>query len=447
MPHDRPRRTMRRRTLSSIAVGLVAALLVVACSRGGGDNGPTPSGLPSGIAPESARVDLAKPRFSDPTSITNPLFPVADITQAIQLGVDEGKPLRVEYTRLPGTKIIDVNGRQIETVVALFIAYHDRRIKEVTPDYFAQADDGSVWYLGEDVDNYEDGVIADHEGTWLAGKDGPPAMIMPAEPEVGDVYRPENIPGLVFEEVTVKSIDQMLAGPRGAVEGAAIVEELHIEGDTEFKAFAPGYGEFLTPGENLALAVPIDALSGRPPAELQALSTGAGDIFDAAPSRGWSAISAALDAMTVAWKAYQARDLPPLLEPQMTDALDALATAVKARSPADARQAALDVTQAALDFQLQYRPVPEVDLSRIDLWARQLLVDAAAAADQGAAAGDVAILETIWKRVGHAVTASGARRIHTRLAELRAAVDAQDLTAASDNAEVLRDTLANLRAR
>ena len=29
-------------------------------------------------------------------------------------------------------------------------------------------------------------------------------MIMPADPRVGDVYRPENIPGLVFEEVTVK---------------------------------------------------------------------------------------------------------------------------------------------------------------------------------------------------------------------------------------------------
>ena len=53
--------------------------------------------------------------------------------------------------------------------------------------FYAQADDGSVWYLGEDVFNYEDGAIADTAGTWFAGIDGPAAMIMPADPKVGDV--------------------------------------------------------------------------------------------------------------------------------------------------------------------------------------------------------------------------------------------------------------------
>ena len=58
-----------------------------------------------------------------------------------------------------------------------------------------------MWYFGEQVDNYVDGALDNHDGTWLAGRDGPPGMIMPARPRVGDVYRPENIPGLVFEEV------------------------------------------------------------------------------------------------------------------------------------------------------------------------------------------------------------------------------------------------------
>ena len=39
--------------------------------------------------------------------------------------------------------------------------------------------------------------IGDTHGTWIAGIDGPAAMIMPADPRPGDVYRPENIPGLV----------------------------------------------------------------------------------------------------------------------------------------------------------------------------------------------------------------------------------------------------------
>ena len=48
-----------------------------------------------------------------------------------------------------------------------------------------------------------------------------------------------------------------------------------MDGTTEDKTFAPGYGEFYTAGggdvEALALAVPTDAASGPTPAELQPL--------------------------------------------------------------------------------------------------------------------------------------------------------------------------------
>lgn len=65
-------------------------------------------------------------------------------------------------------------------------------------------------------------------------------MIMPAEPKVGDVYRPENIPGFVFEEVTVKAVDRTLAGPLGPVEGGLVVEELHMDDTKEVKTSRPG---------------------------------------------------------------------------------------------------------------------------------------------------------------------------------------------------------------
>jgi hypothetical protein len=118
-------------------------------------------------------------------------------------------------------------------------------------------------------------------------------MIMPGDPQVGDVYRPENIPDIVFEEVTVRSINETMHGPRGHVNGSIIVEELHMDGTYEDKIFAPGYGEFLTCAggefEAVALAVPTDALPGRVPTELAVLSTGAADIFDAAQSGDWNA--------------------------------------------------------------------------------------------------------------------------------------------------------------
>ena len=187
-------------------------------------------------------------------------------------------------------------------------------------------------------------------------------MIMPADPKVGDVYRPENIPGLVFEEVTVKAIDKTLDGPLGPIDGGLVVEELHMDGTTEDKTFAPGYGEFYTAGggdvEALALAVPTDAASGPNPAELATLSNGALDVFDAAQSEDWNAASATVEKMSAAWETYRAGEVPKLIEPRMNDALASLAEAVDARDAAQAQQAAFDAAQWSLDLQLRYRPLP-----------------------------------------------------------------------------------------
>jgi hypothetical protein len=116
------------------------------------------------------------------------------LTQVLQLGQEGGEPLRVEVTRLPRARAITWDGQRVDTIVSQYVAYVGHRIREVAIDYYAQADDGGVWYFGEDVANYEDGVVVDHDGTWLTGKDGPPGMIMP-DAKVGAVYRPENIPG------------------------------------------------------------------------------------------------------------------------------------------------------------------------------------------------------------------------------------------------------------
>ncbi len=86
--------------------------------------------------------------------------------------------------------------------------------------------------------------MADTSGTWLAGKEGPAAMIMPANAKVGVVHRPENVPGLVWEEVAVKATGRTVKGPRGPVAGAMVARELHDDGTFSDKVFAPGYGEF-----------------------------------------------------------------------------------------------------------------------------------------------------------------------------------------------------------
>ena len=165
------------------------------------------------VAPETQRIDLAMPTFSNPTDVTNPLHPSASAESVLLLGTVDDQAFRTEVTLLPSTRIIEWDGQRIEALVSQYVAFLDGRIHEVAYDFYAQADDGSVWYLGEDVFNFADGAIVDTHGTWIAGKDGPGAMIMPADPQIGDTYRPENIPGFVFEEVTVTDVDRQVEGP------------------------------------------------------------------------------------------------------------------------------------------------------------------------------------------------------------------------------------------
>ena len=357
------------------------------------------------LAPQSERVDLLAPPFSNPTKITNPLFPISSLQSAVLNGTVDGQAFRTETTLLPWTRIIEwPKGRRVETLVSQYVAYLDGRIEEVALDHYAQDDDGAVWYFGEDVFNYEDGVIADREGTWLAGRDGPAAMIMPADPQVGDVYFPENTPGFVFEQVRVKAVDQTVQGPRGPVEGAIIASELHQDGSREDKTFAPGYGEFFTGAggdvEALALAVPIDKLPGPVPAELETLASATSTIAT----------------KKQAWQSFQTRKVPPRLKGVMDDAL--------------ARQSAFDVAQSALDLQLRYWPPAEIDRERFDLWARRLVVDAKAGNATGVT-GDLVVLEWIRDRIAHTLDPVDRARINSQLVRLRTSVHNEDLPAAA----------------
>ena len=446
---------MKRTTTMNLAVGAAAAsLFLTGCGadtpQTGTPENPAPSASTTATASEKDKhyVDLETPTFSDPTNITNPLFPISELDQVIQLGDEAGTRLRFEITRLPETKTIEWDGQSVETVQSQFVAYGDGRVLEVATDYFAQADDGAVWYFGEQVDNYEDGVIANNDGTWLAGKDGPPGMIMPADPQVGDVYRPENVPDVVFEEVTVLETDQTVPGPRGEVAGAIVIQERLMDGVLEGKTFAPAYGEFQAIVESeqelveMGLAVPADFLGGPAPAELTAMSTGGATLRAAASAGDLDSVSASLDELRAAWDAFPSDATPPFVADETDAALAAVRAAIEASDAEAAAQAAIDLAQASLDLQLQHLAVPEVDLARFRLWVEQLQLDAAAE-DQALVAGDAAILETIWLRVGHTVDAASAGAVAGQLDELRAAADDGDSAAVAAAATALMDALAS----
>jgi hypothetical protein len=400
----------------------------------------------SRLAPDSDRVDLVVPSFSHSTKVTNPLFPISTLN-AVILGEVGGEPLKIETTLLPQTKTVQWSGQRVQALQSQFCAYLKGRITEVAVDLYAQADDGSVWYFGEDVVDYEEGVAATTAGTWRVGLDGPAAMIMPAHPKVGDVYRTENIPGVAFEQVTVKQVGVTVNGPSGPIHGAMVGQELHQdETALEPKTFAPGHGEWFSGGghdfEANALAVPADALSAPTPAELTTLTSGAYQVLDTARSRDWTAASATVKTMTSAWNSLRAGAVPGRLGAQMGAAFLGLAAAVGARDSRTAPQAALAVANASLDLQLRYRPVVAINLARFELWARQLLVDAAAN-NAAAVHGDVTTLAWIRDRI--ALDRADGNGIDDQLRYLRSVADANEFEVAMVQAARLRDSLAGLK--
>src|SRR4029453_12708142 len=90
-------------------------------------------------------------------------------------------------------------------------------------------------------------------------------------------------------------------GPVGPIPGGMVGQELHMDGSTERKLFAPGYGEFFTRDgkdvEALATAVPTDAVPGGIQGRLSTLATGAARVGETALAGSWSAATNAVAAM------------------------------------------------------------------------------------------------------------------------------------------------------
>ena len=224
-----------------------------------------------------------------------------------------------------------------------------------------------------------------------------------------------------------------------------------MDGNTEDKSFAPGYGEFYTAGggdvEALALAVPTDAASGPVPPELETLSSGPVDAFESAGSGDWSAAAATVEEMKGAWKRYMAGEVPSLIGPRMTRALKTLGAAVRAEDAeraGRAGRAAIDVGQWSLDLQLRHVPQPQIDLARFDLWLARLQIDAEAG-DEAAVNGDYFTLDYIRDRILLTLDPADVTRLNRQLEELAGAVGDEDLGAAADAAGRLRRTLAGFR--
>jgi hypothetical protein len=221
--HSRPLFTSMKTHLR-LTICLAAALPLVSCLSVGSTD----------------RAQKKLPTFSHSRAITNPYLPLA----ALKRDILESKNARIERTARPELqKTFNMGGQRVEALAVEDREYANGKLAEVTLDYFAQADDGTVYYLGEDVDEYKDGKVTGHSGAWLLGKDTQiPGVLMPAHPSVGDTFKSEDVPNITWEANEVVSVSETVTVPAGTYSNCVKIKEKTSDGATEYKFYAPAIG-------------------------------------------------------------------------------------------------------------------------------------------------------------------------------------------------------------
>jgi hypothetical protein len=82
----------------------------------------------------------------------------------------------VSLTLLPGILVVNNTAGPeilgIPVVVVLDRVFLAGVLKEKTFDWYAQDEDGNVWYFGEDTKEFENGKVVSTAGSFEAGKNG-----------------------------------------------------------------------------------------------------------------------------------------------------------------------------------------------------------------------------------------------------------------------------------
>jgi hypothetical protein len=172
----------------------------------------------------------------------NPFFILEPGFRLILAGVEDGVVKRLVVTVLDDTRVVD----GVETRVVEERETEDGEVVEVSRNYFAICNrTNSVFYFGEEVDIYEDGVIVSHEGEWLAGEDGArPGIIMPGTVLLGARYFQEIAPNVAMDRAEIVRLDAVVQTPAGKfIRCLRTRETTPLEpGEVEFKSYAPGIG-------------------------------------------------------------------------------------------------------------------------------------------------------------------------------------------------------------
>jgi hypothetical protein len=242
--------------LSVLVGGLVLAAFGVVGERGSNAAAASEPSQSERLPQGSEPVTLDPAEFT--TKIDNRYWPMKPGSTWVYRETDmTGESQDVVITITNETKMI-ANG--IKARVLHDTVSKDGVAVEITDDWFAQDDDGNVWYLGEYVNNYENGEVVNHEGSFEAGVDGAQAGIaMPANPRPGMSYRQEYYEGVAEDKAAVVTVGQeQVEVPFGYYTKGVVMTRDVVPTEPkvqELKFFVPGIGP--------VLSMHTDGLGGR----------------------------------------------------------------------------------------------------------------------------------------------------------------------------------------
>ena len=155
--------------------------------------------------------------------VDNEFFPLKPGTTFFYEGATDGVPTSNEvYVTRDIKNILGVKCTVVRDRV-----YENGVLVEETFDWYAQDEDGNVWYFGEDSKDLDpDGNVISTEGSWEAGVGGAmPGIIMLADPHVGDRYHQEFAPGVAEDMAQVLSLDKSACVRYGCFDDLLLTKE------------------------------------------------------------------------------------------------------------------------------------------------------------------------------------------------------------------------------
>lgn len=201
-----------------------------------------PAGATAGPKPKDWDPPIAPGSFV--AVVDNPYFPLPAGRTLVYRGNSKDGVETMEVEVTSRTRMV----MGIAATVVVERSTVNGQLVEVSENWFAQDNQGTVWYFGEATQTYVNGVPASTEGSWEAGVGGAkPGIIMEADPQVGDSYFQEFAEGVAQDMAQVMSTSRSTTVLQGSYSGVLQTKEWSpIEpSSVEHKSYARGVGLLL----------------------------------------------------------------------------------------------------------------------------------------------------------------------------------------------------------